>query len=169
LLRATAIARRQNPVIKLLALSRQRGGELAREQQAIQALVQQLDAAPWARIETGFLSREQLIRTLAACDLVTLPFEIVPSDVPLSVLEAMALGLPVIATDVACLPELVPDGTGFCVPPADVEALVEALLTLAASEEQRLSFGAAARERVRAWQASAQDALQWTWLLEESL
>ena len=151
LLQAVAVVQKEDPAIKLLALSRQRDGELAREQQAIEALVERLGAGPWACIETGFLPREHVIRTLAGCDLVALPFEVVPSDVPLSVLEAMALGLPVITTDVACLPELVPDGTGLRVPPADARALAAALLTLAASREQRERLGEQARERALSW------------------
>jgi glycosyltransferase involved in cell wall biosynthesis len=167
LLAAVAEARRNNPAIKLLALSRLRDGELSREQQAIEAFVEQLGAKPWACLEASFLSRQQLIRTLAACDLVALPFEVVPSDVPLSILEAMALGLPVITTDVVCLPELVPGGAGLCVPPANTGALAAALLTLAASEEQRLSIGAAARQRARAWQVPCQDAQSWDQLIKE--
>ena len=95
------------------------------------------------------------------CDLVALPFEIVPSDVPLSVLEAMALALPVITTQVACLPELVPAGCGLRLPPGDDAALAAAIAALAADSQHRCSLGSAARARARTWQELHQDEKTW--------
>ena len=64
----------------------------------------------------------------------------------LAVLEAMLAGLPVVATSVSSLPELVADGeTGFLVPPDDPRALADALrLAL-----ELPALGAAGRERAR--------------------
>lgn len=65
-------------------------------------------------------------------------------------LEAMATGLPVLATRVSAVPEVVEDGTtGLLVPPADFESLAAAMLRLASDGELRRSLGAAGRERVR--------------------
>ena len=69
---------------------------------------------------------------------------------PLSVLEAMAAGLPVVASAVGGVPELVADGaTGLLVPPGDPGALAAALDRLLADPALRRRLGAAARERVR--------------------
>jgi glycosyltransferase involved in cell wall biosynthesis len=69
---------------------------------------------------------------------------------PIAALDAMAAGLPVIASSVGGIPELVVDGgTGWLVPPADVKALVHQLRSLLLNPEQRLSMGAAARTNVR--------------------
>jgi glycosyltransferase involved in cell wall biosynthesis len=63
--------------------------------------------------------------------------------------EAAAAGLPVIATRLNAVPEIVEDGvTGVLVPPGDLWALVEALRRLAGSAETRRALGAAARARI---------------------
>jgi glycosyltransferase involved in cell wall biosynthesis len=68
---------------------------------------------------------------------------------PFSVLEAMASGLPVVATGVGGIPEQVEDGrTGFLVRPGDTLAMAEQLGILLSSEENREEMGAAGRARV---------------------
>jgi glycosyltransferase involved in cell wall biosynthesis len=67
---------------------------------------------------------------------------------PVSILEAMAAGLPVVATDVGGVGEAVVDGeTGFLVPPGDPRALAAALERLVADPALRLGLGAAGRSR----------------------
>jgi len=64
-------------------------------------------------------------------------------------LEAMATGLPVLASGVSAVPEVVVDGeTGVLVPPSDVPALAAGLLELAGDAERRDTLGAAGRLRV---------------------
>jgi glycosyltransferase involved in cell wall biosynthesis len=68
---------------------------------------------------------------------------------PRTHLEAMHFGLPIVGTRIAGVPEQVLDGeTGFVVPPADPEALAEALGHLVQSSELRHRFGSAGRQRV---------------------
>ena len=68
---------------------------------------------------------------------------------PLSILEAMTAGLPVIACNAGGLAEVVLDGqTGFVVPQADPEKLAAALTKLIEDTELRQQFGAAGRRRV---------------------
>jgi glycosyltransferase involved in cell wall biosynthesis len=65
-------------------------------------------------------------------------------------LEAMATSLPVLATRVSAVPEVVIDEkTGVLVPPRDVDALARAMVRLASDSELRASLGAAGRARVR--------------------
>jgi glycosyltransferase involved in cell wall biosynthesis len=67
---------------------------------------------------------------------------------PIVVLEAMALGLPVIGTSVDGIAEQITPDVGSLVPPDDPDALADAISDLAGSAERRRMLGAAARERV---------------------
>ena len=68
---------------------------------------------------------------------------------PLAVLEAMSMGLPVVASDIGGLPEIVLEGrTGYLFPPGDSGALYERLTRLVEDAAQRRSLGGAGRERV---------------------
>jgi glycosyltransferase involved in cell wall biosynthesis len=68
----------------------------------------------------------------------------------LVLVEAMALGVPVIATRAGGVPEVVLEGeTGLLVPPGDVEALTEAILRLADAPDLRRQMSAAGPARAR--------------------
>lgn len=68
----------------------------------------------------------------------------------MSILEAMAAGLPVVSTRVGGIPEAVMDGKeGLLVPPGDPQALATALRRLLADAALREQMGQAARERVQ--------------------
>ncbi len=90
--------------------------------------------------------RDDVAAVLAAADVFALPsyFE----GLPMSVIEAMLTGLPVIATDVRGPREqVVPGETGLLVPPATVAPLAEALRTLVADAGLRARMGATGRAR----------------------
>lgn len=62
---------------------------------------------------------------------------------PMSILEAMAYGLPVISTPIAGIPEAVEDGvSGFLIPPGDAHALADRINMLANDKELREKMGA---------------------------
>ena len=66
---------------------------------------------------------------------------------PLSVMEAMAAGLPVVSTVVGGVPELVRNGeTGLLVPSEDAGALAQAMQALVDDPVRRQAMGAAARQ-----------------------
>jgi spore coat protein SA len=63
----------------------------------------------------------------------------------LVLVEAMATGLPIVATNVGGIPEILADGGGVLIPPNDVEALADALQALAADKTRRLEIGQEAK------------------------
>lgn len=91
-------------------------------------------------------SRRDIRAFLAGLDL--LAGSSLYEGLPLYVLEAMSMGLPVVTTDAGGNREAVVDGvTGLLVPPRDPEALAEAIERLAGDASLRSSMGRAARER----------------------
>jgi glycosyltransferase involved in cell wall biosynthesis len=84
----------------------------------------------------------------AACDVFVMISD--PAGCPNASLEALAAGLPVIATDVGGAAEQVLNGvTGLLVPARDVPALARALIAIAADPGRRQAMGHAAREHIR--------------------
>jgi glycosyltransferase involved in cell wall biosynthesis len=93
--------------------------------------------------------RDDVAAVLAAADIFVLPsyFE----AMPLSVIEAMLVGLPVVASNVGGIREqVVPEVTGLLVAPRQVAPLAEALRRLAADAGLRAKMGQAGRERAMA-------------------
>jgi glycosyltransferase involved in cell wall biosynthesis len=90
--------------------------------------------------------RDDVPELLAVSDVFVLSSR--SEGLPMSVIEAMAAGLPVVASAVGGVPELVIDGeTGVLVPPGDARALASALRRLLADPELRRQMGDAGRRR----------------------
>jgi glycosyltransferase involved in cell wall biosynthesis len=93
--------------------------------------------------------REDTAALLAAADIFTLPSRF--EGLPMSVIEAMLTGLPVVATSVRGPDEQVVEGqTGLKIPPGNALALAEALIRLATNADLRSQMGRAGRERALA-------------------
>lgn len=91
--------------------------------------------------------RRDVPRLLPAFDLFVQPS--LHEGLPNAVLEAMAAGLPVVATAVGGTPEVVDDEvTGFLVPPRDPQALAQGLRALLHNSDLRRKMGRAGRDRV---------------------
>lgn len=93
--------------------------------------------------------RDDVAQILGASDMFVLPS--LWEGNPLSVMEAMAAGLPVVATAVGGVPELVEEGrSGLLCTPGDAAGLAAAIRSLAADAERRRVFGEQAMARAEA-------------------
>lgn len=89
----------------------------------------------------GPQSQDEVVRLLRTADCYVQPSIITPSGkmegIPVALMEALACGLPVVATNISGIPELVrPDETGILVPPAEASALAHGLATICDHPEQ---------------------------------
>ena len=116
----------------------------------------------------GFLSQPKLMELYASSHLFLHPSEMPPDEnqegVPNSILEAMATGLPVAATQHGGIPEAVEHGrTGWLVPEEDHVALANAMQEITRSPRVLTEMGLRAREAViKRFEQEAQiDQLEW--------
>jgi glycosyltransferase involved in cell wall biosynthesis len=98
--------------------------------------------------------RTDVERILAGSDVFVLPS--FREGTPRVITEAMASGLPVVATDIAGIPEQVEDGAnGYLVPAGDPDALANRLRRLIEDPDRRAQFGAVSRERATQFSVDA--------------
>jgi phosphatidylinositol alpha-mannosyltransferase len=103
-----------------------------------------------ARVEMrGAVPNEQVPSYLASCEVFVSP-AVGQESFGIALVEAMAAGLPVVATDIAGYREVVSDGVeGLLVPPRDPEALAAGLVRVLTEPELAARLGGAGRERAR--------------------
>ena len=105
----------------------------------------------------GYRGQAEVAEALKSADIFVLPS--FAEGVPVVLMEAMAAGLPVIATRIAGIPELVEDGIhGRLVPPGDTDALRAAIAEVLADPETRKRMGDAGRATVAAGFDAGQEA-----------
>ncbi|MCR9175571.1 MAG: glycosyltransferase family 4 protein [Alphaproteobacteria bacterium] len=125
------------------------GGELKRELSDHAERLGLSGSVDWR----GARPRSEVVSALQEGDLFVLASRVAASGdrdgLPNVLMEAQAMALPVLSTDVSAIPELVTDGhTGLLVPPQDSAALAASLERLICNPTERLRLGAAGRVRV---------------------
>jgi len=95
------------------------------------------------------MEQEQVAAIMKTCDIYMLPSR--AEALPVSVIEAAACGLPVVATDVGSVEEIViHDRSGYVVPAGDLESMVDRLEHLCRNPRKRRSMGHCGQEHVEA-------------------
>lgn len=109
-------------------------GECWTPREQLERRARELGAEQQLTFDDRYIPNEEVGRYFSAADIVVMPYlEATQSAV---VTLAVAFGLPVVATDVGGLPEVVLDGkTGLIVPPGDVPALAEAMARCLSDDE----------------------------------
>ncbi|MEV4892236.1 glycosyltransferase family 4 protein [Nonomuraea sp. NPDC055795] len=146
LLRAAAYLRDQGTPVRALIVGD--GSERENLLELVKEL--RLDSA----ILPGRVDPEEALKAQAAIDIFVCPREdlrVCRLVTPLKPVEAMALGKPVVLSDLPALSELVgSDGAGLLVPPGDPEELAKALAALREDPARRAEMGEAGRAEVAA-------------------
>jgi glycosyltransferase involved in cell wall biosynthesis len=137
------------------------GGELERP---LRRLITELGLGDCVEL-LGPQTEEVVAALLQQAHCFALPSTVEPNGkmdgLPVALMEALAVGLPVVASDLSGIPELIEDGvSGLLVPPADPDALAAALAAVQAEPERAAELGRAGRARVEAGFTSERSAAQ---------
>lgn len=137
LIRAASVVRSRFPAVKFIIAGP------GRQRESLEALIRELDLGEVVRL---LGARTDVPDLLGAFDVAVCSSDFEGS--PLSVMEYMEAGLPVVSTRVGGVPDLIEDGVhGHLVPPRDPEALATAIERLLPDRAARQRMGKAARER----------------------
>jgi len=134
--------------LKLVILSRRKPAKpnaeheyFEHEEMRLKKLIRDLGIEEHVKIIPGTQDKSRLRQYLCASDIIALPFKIIFSDPPLSVLEAMSLGKAVVTTNVGSLSDIVHHDRGVLIEPSHPDALAQAVIYLAEHQEERLWLG----------------------------
>jgi glycosyltransferase involved in cell wall biosynthesis len=142
--RAAGIVSRDYPEAKFVMIGAPLDSDRDDCLQEIERLVRE-EGLSQRIVMTGY--REDVPAILSLLDLFVMPSY--REGMPRALLEAMATGLPVVATDIrGCREEVVDNETGLLVPPRDHYALGEAVLKILSDSEVASRMGRAGRERI---------------------
>lgn len=112
----------------------------------LQRLIDHLGMQSTVRL-LGAKSQDEVIAELSESDIVVAPS--LAEALPVSLMEAHAVGLPVVATRVGSVDQIVGDSiSGFLVPPGDVDALCHRLAELIADPHKRVEMGRRGRHHI---------------------
>ena len=115
------------------------------QEQAVRALAMELGVLDACALLGAYTAPVDKSAFMQGLDVFMLPTK--AEGTPNSIIEAMAHGLPVIASAVGGIPDLITTETGILVPPDDPTALANAMMVLASDPELRVRMGQAARAR----------------------
>ena len=137
---AVAALRPEFPNLKVMLVG---DGESRRD---VEASIEKYDVRDMVQIR-GWLPNPEVLAMVAASRALLLPSY--SEGLPIVIMEALALGRPVISTTIAGIPELVDDTCGWLFPPGDSSALIASMrAALLCSESELVCKGKKGRERV---------------------
>jgi glycosyltransferase involved in cell wall biosynthesis len=131
----------KEPSIRFLLVG---GEEVPGEYDQVASVMKDSNLSEFVKM-TGEVVRDDVPYFLAMADIFILPSYI--EGMPMSIIEAMQLGKPIIASKVGGIPEMIEDGvSGLLIDPGDPNGIAHAVLTLFSSPELRNKLGSKAAE-----------------------
>ena len=140
--------------IRLIILSRPGLGKssteqyLKAEEKYLIKLVRDLGIENNVEIVSGVLNKSTLIQYLCRSDAILLPFKLILSEPPLSILEAMSFGKVVITTNLGTISEIIGNNRGILIEPSNPQSLAQAVLFLIDHPEKQMAIGQNAKKFV---------------------
>lgn len=148
LLRSANILKSRLRDFTIVILSRRDHIERSEDEKMLFQLLRKNDLPDVVKIVPGILSKEIVKSYLSASNVIVLPFKITQCEPPLAILEAMAIGKPVVTTKTCGLHEIIDFDRGFLVRPKDANDLARALYYLSQNPETATELGQRARDFV---------------------
>ena len=138
LIEAMPLVMKKLDTVKLKVLSRIEYPSLLKHEHRLRKLVEKRGIGSHVNIISALLTPSQIIQHLLSCRVVCLPFKLVISDVPITVLETLATGTPLITSDISGVSEFANKGSYSLIPPGDHRALAEAIVNIIKSNAGRI-------------------------------
>jgi glycosyltransferase involved in cell wall biosynthesis len=145
---ATSMLASDGIPVRLLILSRRTNNDLVeiREEARLKSLANKLGIADRVNIVPGILNKESLAAFMYMTDVFIFPFRMIESEVPISPLEAMQIGKPVVSTKTGSMNELLGDRRGILIDPGSTEQLAHTLNLLYDRPEYRFTIAQKAKQ-----------------------
>lgn len=122
--------------IDLTVLAR---GATDQQEEKISKDLDQLGIAKRTKLVGGWIDRDEMIAYIHSADIVVLPFILVPSELPVSIMEVIACGTPVISTNIDGLPSTV-GSAGIIVKQGSVKSLKNAIIDLYNNKQELVNL-----------------------------
>jgi glycosyltransferase involved in cell wall biosynthesis len=132
--------------VKLLLLLRLNPKESSPLRRFYERRILKLNVADKVRLIADILPRNKLMNFLKASNVIALPFKYIDEEPPMTILEAMALGKPIITTRIGSLPEIVGDERGLLVEPGRSYELAQAIYDVYRRPYKAYMLGVKAKE-----------------------
>ncbi len=143
LVKAFSIVKKNIDEVMLLIV----GKEEAKYGEKVKRVIQELNIAD-STLLFGPIPNKEVVEILKKCDLFVYP-SVGGEGIPRAIIEAMACGKPVVATNIAGIPEVVKNGeTGFLVEVGDYQSLALYIMNILRNEELARTLGINARRLV---------------------
>lgn len=113
----------------------------------IKAICKEKNISDYVEI-LGYIETEEKVKVIVSSDIYVLPSY--SEGLPVTILEAMAAGLPIISTPVGSIPEVIEEGVnGYLIKPGDYYGLAEKILILAKDAHLRQTMGKKNVEKIK--------------------